>query len=403
MSLFRLADRMNGIESSPTLRLNAIAQEMIRNGQDVINLTAGETDFPTQPNVNESAIAAIKAGHTRYTPSHGILELRKAAAEWLKRDWNLDYSFKQITTTCGVKQALFNLMLATIGEGDEVIIPSPYWVSYPEMVKLVGGVPVFVDSRPEDGFQISAEAIQKKLNSRTRMLILNSPNNPTGAVYHPRELEKLSRALEGTNVLVASDEIYAVLCYEAAKFIPFASLSKDAYARTITLNGLSKSHAMTGWRVGFAAGNEAIIEALGILQGQSSTNITSFVQYAAIEALKQTPKDFEGRRQNMEERRDLAVNLLRKIPDCKIPAAPQGAFYCFPDLSAYYGRKTNTGTVIQGSTFMAEYLLKEAGIALVPGKPFGEDRCLRLSFARDKKSIEDGITRMATALQKLSP
>lgn len=392
MNLYRLADRMRNVESSPTVRLNALAQEMIKSGKDVINLTAGETDFPTAKAVQEAAVRAIEQGHTRYTAPHGIPELRKAVAAWFQRDFGLNYEPKQITVSAGVKQGLFHLILSAVGPGDEVLIPAPYWVSYPEMVRIAGGTPVIVPSGSK--FGLNVPELKKRMNERSRLLILNSPNNPSGGMYSPDELRECAKLLEGTGILVASDEIYSSLVYGEEKFIPFASLSQDAYDRTITFNGLSKSHAMTGWRVGFAAGPSALIEAMGILQAQSSTHITSFVQYASIEALKQTKEEFAPRLEAMRSRRDLVVRLLRSIPHVDV-VVPEGAFYVFPDISHY--SKLLSG----GSEALAEYLLKEAGVAVVPGKPFGDDNRIRISFANDLNNLEKALKRVAAALQKL--
>ncbi len=390
-SLFRLADRMDGVESSPTVRLNALAQEMIKAGKDVINLTAGETDFETPEPIKQAAIAAIAAGKTRYTAPHGIPELRRAVADWFEKDFSLKYDPKQITVSAGVKQGLFHLMLAVVGKGDEVLIPAPYWVSYPEMVRIAGGTPVIL---PDTGkFGLDLDEIKKRMSDRTRLLILNSPNNPCGGMYSRAEMEAVAKMLEGTPVLVASDEIYSSLVYDKREFASFAALSGDAYRRTITFNGLSKSHAMTGWRVGFAAGETSVIEALGILQAQSSTHIATFVQNAAIAALQDGAMDFAPRLQSMQERRDLTARHLKAIPDLKFEI-PAGAFYAFPDLGWYTEK-------LGGSVPLAEYLLNEAGIAVVPGKPFGNDRCIRLSFAKDLKSLEAGLSRLQAALQKL--
>lgn len=390
-SLFRLADRMNGVESSPTVRLNALAQEMIKAGKDVVNLTAGETDFETPEAIKQSAISAISEGKTRYTAPHGIPELRKAAADWFAREFGLKYDAKNITVSSGVKQGLFHLMLATVGKGDEVIVPSPYWVSYPEMVRIAGGTPVPL---PDTGkFRLDVDEIRRRLSDRTRLLILNSPNNPCGGMYARKEMEEVARALEGTPVLVASDEIYSSLVYDQKEFVSFAALSADSFRRTITFNGLSKSHAMTGWRVGFAAGETSVIEALGILQAQSSTHIATFVQSAAITALRKDSMDFPPRLKAMQERRDLTVKMLSGIPDLRLEV-PTGAFYAFPDLGWYADK-------LGGSVPLAEYLLNEAGVAVVPGKPFGNDRCIRISFAKDLKSLETGLSRLQGALQKL--
>lgn len=393
-SLLRLAPRMDGVEASPTVRLNALAQEMIKAGKDVVNLTAGETDFETPENIKKAAIAAMSAGQTRYTPPHGTADLRKAVAAWFERDFGLRYEAKQTTVTVGVKQGIFNLILATVGPGDEVLIPSPYWVSYPEMVRIAGGKPVVLPSAGT--FHLDLAQIKGAINNNTRLILLNSPNNPCGGMYTREEMAALAGALEGTDVLVVSDEIYSSLVYDGREFVSFASLSADAYARTITFNGLSKSHAMTGWRVGFAAGPVPVIEAMGILQAQSSTHITSFVQTAAIEALKQTAEDFAPRLKDMQERRDLTVHILRSVPGLRLEV-PQGAFYVFPDISAH------TKQLGGGSEALAEHLLLQAGVAVVPGKPFGDDGKIRISFAKDLKSLENGLNRIRGALQKILP
>ncbi|RYZ98786.1 MAG: aminotransferase class I/II-fold pyridoxal phosphate-dependent enzyme, partial [Proteobacteria bacterium] len=259
-SITRLAPRMDGVEASPTVRLNSIAQEMIRDGKDIVNLTAGETDFDTPQPIKDAAIKALLAGQTRYTAPHGTAELRKAISAWFLRDFGLSYAPSQTTVTVGVKQGIFHLIQATVGPGDEVLIPRPYWVSYPEMVRLAGGTPVLIDC--DDAFRLDLNDFRAKLSPRSRLLLLNSPNNPSGAMNSAADLAEIARLLEGTSVLVSSDEIYSSLVYDGAKFVSFAKLSEDAYARTVTFNGLSKSHAMTGWRVGFAAGPLNIIEAM---------------------------------------------------------------------------------------------------------------------------------------------
>lgn len=393
-SLLKLAPRMRGVEASPTVRLNALAQEMIRAGKDIVNLTAGETDFETPENIKKAAISALAAGQTRYTAPHGSVELRKGLVNWFKRDFGLEYDLRQITVTVGVKQGLFNLILATVGPGDEVLIPSPYWVSYPEMVRIAGGTPVIIPS--EGSFHLDIPKIKAALTERTRLLLLNSPNNPCGGMYERAEMKALAELLEGTSCLVASDEIYSALVYDGREFVSFASLSSDAFRRTITFNGLSKSHAMTGWRVGFAAGPEAVIEAMGILQAQSSTHITSFVQPAALEALKQNREEFRPRLHEMQARRDLTVHLLKQIPGLNLEV-PKGAFYAFPDVSEHCNKLGG------GSDLLAEHLLKEAGVAVVPGKPFGDDGKIRISFAKDLKTLENGLERISRALQKIRP
>jgi aspartate aminotransferase len=390
-SFYSLAPRMRDVEPSPTVRLNALAQEMAKAGKDVINLTAGETDFDTPVAICDAAVAAIRGGMNKYTAPHGIPELRQGLSRWFLRDFDLQYEPKQITVTAGVKQGIFNLILALIGPGDEVIIPSPYWVSYPEMVRLAGGVPRILECVGEFGLDL--DELRSTVNSRTRLLLLNSPNNPSGGVYSESLMREVARILEGTPVLVASDEIYSSLVYDQKKFVAFAGLSEDAYKRTVTFNGLSKSHAMTGWRVGFAAGPTPLIEAMGILQAQSSTHITSFVQAAAIKALEQTKTDFAPRLVEMEKRRNFVVTELKRIPEIAIEP-PAGAFYVFPNCE-YYTKK------VGGSVRLSEILLEDGGLATVPGKPFGDDRRIRLSFAKDLNTLAKGFERFSRVLRNL--
>ncbi len=390
--LYRIAERLDGVESSPTIRLNSLAQDLARKGEDVVNLTAGETDFPTAPNIVKAAQDAMAKGITKYTNPHGILELREAVSHWFQREFGLQYKPEEITTTCGVKQGLFHLLLATINPGDEVLIPAPYWVSYPEMVRIAGGIPKIVPY--EKDFQLDLAELKKLISKKTRLLVLNSPGNPSGAVYSRKTLEEVAELVKGTDILVASDEIYNFLVYDGAEAASFAAISEDAYSRTVTFNGLSKSHAMTGWRVGFAAGPKPIIEKLGLLQGQSSTNIVSFVQWAAVEAVQGTRKDFELSRKDLQSRRDLMMEALKPLNKLKY-FTPKGAFYLFPDVSTYFGGK------ISGSMELAEYLLTEGKVVVVPGKPFGADPCIRLSFSKDVKTLKEGCSRIVAALQKL--
>ncbi len=401
MAVNDLSKRMAKVKPSATLALNAKAKQMKQDGVDVINLTAGETDFSTDESIQASATSAMAAGNTRYTPAHGTVQLRQRVQTWFKERWGLLYEMDQLTVTAGVKQGLFNLMLATINPEDEVIIPAPYWVSYPVMVEIAGGKPVILSTKPEEGFRINPQAVKELITPKTRMLILNSPNNPTGAVQTKDDLEAIAKSLEGTNILVVSDEIYSELVYRDKAFVPFASLSADAFRRTVTMNGLSKSHAMTGWRVGFVAADKSIIKALGSLMGQSVSNITSFVQDASITALDLPKGKIEETRLTMQERRDRVLAILTEYEDIKIPT-PNGAFYCFPDLSRWYGKKTPKGKTLENSQDLASYLLEDALVAVVPGSAFGEDRCVRLSFATDLETLEKGSHRLLSALSSLT-
>lgn len=400
MAVNDLSQRMSKVKPSATLALNAKAKQMKQDGIDVVNLTAGETDFPTDESIQMAAAEAMAAGSTRYTPAHGIPALRSRVQTWFKKRWGLNYETDQITVTAGVKQGLFNLMLATVDPGDEVIIPAPYWVSYPVMVEIAGGTPVILSTKPEEGFRIDPERVKELITPKTRMLILNSPNNPTGAVQTKGDLKEIAKILEGTDILVVSDEIYGELVYIDDAFVPFASLSEDAYRRTVTMNGLSKSHAMTGWRVGFVAADKAIIKALGSLMGQSVSNITSFVQDASITALDLPSKNIEEMRLTMQERRDRVLSLLGENEQIRF-RPPSGAFYCFPDLSHWFGKKTPKGKLVENSQDLAAYLLEDALVAVVPGSAFGEDRCIRLSFATDLETLEKGLRRLLSALDSL--
>ncbi len=398
--LFTLSDRLQELKPSPTLELNALAKSMQAEDIDVVNLTAGETNFSTDPSIQSAATRAMKEGKTRYTPANGIPALRKRVAQWYGDRWGIPYLEEQITVSSGIKQGFFNTILALVNPGSEVLIPTPYWVSYPPIVKLAGGIPVWIPTNPEDGFQIDPKVIANAISSKTRLLILNSPNNPTGAIQRKENLEAIAKVLEGTNILVLSDEIYGELVYEDL-FCSFATLSEDAYRRTVTMNGLSKSHAMTGWRVGFIAGEKSLIKAVGTLQGQSISNITSFVQPAAQVALDLPASYMDNLRETLRINRDIAVEHLAQEKEITLKE-PQGAFYCFPDISCYFKRKTPDGVTINSSVDLSKYLLKSALVAIVPGSAFGEDRCIRISFSVEKKSLEKGMGRLISAFQKLS-
>lgn len=400
MDLLQIANRMKGIEASPTIRLNALAQELSKQGKDIVNLTAGETDFASPLVARSAAIDSINSDFSKYTGAHGIPELRAAICEWFKRAWNLEYKAENVTVTCGAKQGLFNFFFAVLNAGDEVLIPQPYWVSYPEMVRMMGGIPKFLPSEPENGFNVNPKDVLSAITPKTRVLVLNTPNNPTGAYWGEDALREIAKGLEGTNILVVSDEIYGGLLFGGMKYLPFAKISSDAFSRTITFNGLSKSHAMTGWRIGFAAGPKSIIDSMGIIQGQSATHIPSILQKAVIAALSVDTGDMSAKSRDLEARCKLALDLLN-IEGIKLKA-PTGAFYLFPDVSFFYGKKTPSGKQVNGSDSIAEYLLEEVGVAVVPGRPFGEDRCIRISFSKDMETIRKGCQRIVAALQKLT-
>ncbi|KIM10841.1 MAG: aspartate aminotransferase [Sulfuricurvum sp. PC08-66] len=381
-----LSDRINILSESITIAIATLAQQLKAQGRDILSFSAGEPDFDTPQVIKDSAIKALQAGYTKYTAVDGILALKQAIANKLKRDNGLEYTPNQIITNNGAKHSLFNLFEVTINNGDEVIIPAPYWVTYPELVAYCGGVPVAIHTTEETGFKITAEMLRDAITPKTKMLILTSPSNPTGSVYSKAELESLAEVLKGTSILVASDEMYEKLTYEGT-FTSTASISEDMFNRTITINGLSKSVAMTGWRFGYAAAkNIEIIKAMTKLQSQSTSNINSITQYAAITGLDgSADADIASMKEAFVARRDRAVALFNAIDGLSV-LKPDGAFYLFVNISA----------VEMDSMKFCQRLLEEQGVAVVPGIGFGSDGYFRFSFATDIGSIEKGIERIRT-------
>lgn len=396
-----LADRLQEIQESSTLKMNAIARQMAAQGKKVINLTAGEPDFPVLPAIKKAATQAIADDFSKYTPVAGIPELRKGIAEKLKNENGLNYAPEDIVVSVGAKQAVFHFLLAVINPGDEVIIPAPYWVSYPEMVKIAGGIPVILPTRAEDKFKISADQLKKAITKKTKAFIFNSPSNPTGTTYTGAEVQALAKALEGTNVWVLSDEIYEKLVY-GPKFSSFGAVSKDAFERTITVNGFSKTYAMTGWRLGYAAGPKALISAMAILQGQSTSNAASIVQKAALEALKVDDSAIEPMKRAFVARRDRMMEILSQCKDFSF-VCPDGAFYLFLNVERVLAKRYNkNGKVLQGSEDLAFFLLEEMQVVTVPGDGFGAPGFLRLSFAVADHDVEEGAKRLVTAVSQLA-
>jgi aspartate aminotransferase len=380
-----LTDRINTLSESITIAITTLAQELRAEGKDILSFSAGEPDFDTPQVIKDAAIEAINAGFTKYTAVDGIPELKKAVADKLKRDNGLEYAPNQIIVNNGAKHSLFNLFAATIQKGDEVIVPAPYWVTYPELVKYCGGTPIEIDTNDAAGFKITPEQLKAAITPKTRMLILTSPSNPTGAVYSKEELIAIGKVLEGTDILVASDEMYEKLVYDG-EFTSAAAVSEDMYKRTITINGLSKSVAMTGWRFGYmAAADTELIQATKKLQSQSTSNICSITQKAAIVGLNgSADDDIEMMRKAFAERRDEAVKLFNAIDGLSV-LSPAGAFYLFVNIKEVTG---------DSMTFCKE-LLSEKGVAVVPGVGFGSDGYFRFSFATDLESIREGIKRIA--------
>ncbi len=380
-----LTKRINSLSESITIAVSTLAQELKAEGKDILSFSAGEPDFDTPQIIKDAAIEAIQKGYTKYTAVDGIPELKKAVIEKLKRDNNLEYAPNQVIVNNGAKHSLFNLFQATIEEGDEVIIPAPYWVTYPELVKYSGGTPVTIQTDDTTGFKITPEQLKSAITSKTKMLILTSPSNPTGAIYSKSELEALAEVLKGTDILVASDEMYEKLTYEG-EFVSTASISEDMFERTITINGLSKSVAMTGWRFGYmASAKSELIKATKKLQSQSTSNINSITQVAAIKGLDgSADADIAYMREEFKKRRDEAVELFNAIDGLSV-LKPDGAFYLF----------VNIKEISNDSLTFAKELLESKGVAVVPGVGFGSEGYFRFSFASSIENIRKGIERIA--------
>ncbi|NOX15598.1 MAG: pyridoxal phosphate-dependent aminotransferase [Epsilonproteobacteria bacterium] len=380
-----LSKRTQSLSESMTLAITALAKQMKNDGRDVISFSAGEPDFDTPQIIKNEAIRALMDGFTKYTAVAGCPEVINAIKAKLKRENNLTYDAGDIITNVGAKQSLFNLTQVLIDEGDEVIVPTPYWVTYPEIIKYAGGVMVKISTDDSTNFKITPEQLKNAITNKTKLLILNSPSNPTGSVYTKKELQDLAQVLKGTKVLVASDEMYEKLVYDGLKFTSTASISEDMYQRTITINGLSKSVAMTGWRFGYLASPiKELTTSMKKLQSQSTSNINSITQKAAIPALLgDTDKDIEIMRIEFEKRRNLAVKLFNKIEGLSV-INPNGAFYLFVNIKKFSN----------DSLDFCKRLLEEKGVATVPGIGFGSEGYFRLSFATDENSITEGIKRI---------
>jgi len=389
----KVSKRAQNIPPSATIAVTARAKELKAQGVDVVSFGAGEPDFDTPDYIKDAAIEALKAGQTKYTAAAGIVELRNVIAEKLKRENNLEYSPDQIIVNIGGKHSVYEVMQAVLDAGDEVILPTPYWVTYPETVKLADALPVIVQTDRANSYKMTPDQLKGAITEKTAMLVLNSPSNPGGFTYTPEELEDIARVLEGTKIVVLSDEIYEKLIYGDTKFVSFASLSKNAYNRTLTLNGFSKTFSMTGWRLGYTAGPLDVIKAMARLQSHMTSNAVTFGQYAAIAALK-GPVDevVERMRVEFERRGEYMAERLNRLKGVQCPE-PTGAFYCFPDVSSHYGRNINSA-IINGSVDFAKALLEQANVALVPGLPFGCDNNVRLSFACSLEQITKGLDRL---------
>jgi len=386
----RLAERLKKINPSSTLTITSKAKKLKSEGFDIVTLAAGEPDFDTPDFVKEAAVEAIKSGFTKYTPTTGIPELKKLISEKFKRDNSLEYSASQIVVSCGAKHSLFNTFMVLVNPGDEVLIPSPYWVSYPEMVNVCQGIPRFVNTSAENSFKLTSAELKKQINPKTKVLILNSPSNPTGCVYTQDELKEIADICVKNRIFVVSDEIYEKLVYDGLKHVSIASFNKDIKDLTITVNGFSKSYSMTGWRLGYLGAPDVIAEAVSRLQDHSTSNPNSIAQKAAVAALNAPEAFFIKVCQQFQERRDYCISRLRKMPKIT-PILPKGAFYIFCDIS-------KTGLT---SSVVANRLLDEKYLSLIPGEGFGADNYVRLSFAASSQQLEKGMDRLEDWLKKV--
>ena len=392
-----LSQRAQNIKPSATLAIDSKAKALKSQGENVINFGVGEPDFDTPVNIKEAAQKAISSGFTKYCPVAGTPELKQAIIDKFKADNNLDYTQHEIIVSCGAKHSLYNLFQAVFDKGDEVLIPSPYWVSYPDMAALAGAKPKAIKTKESAGFKLLPEQLKKAIRKKTKALIINSPSNPTGSAYTAEELKKLGEICLERKILIISDEIYEKLAYGGFKNSSIASASPEIKAITVVVNGVSKAYSMTGWRIGYAAGPKEIISAMTNIQSQSTSNPTSISLKAAVEALKGPQDSVEKMRQEFEKRRDFIVGRLNGIKGIKC-FIPQGAFYVFPNVKKLLGR-TYSGRQINTSAELAEYLLDKAKIAVVPGEPFGAPEYIRLSYATSLENIKNGLDRFEDALK----
>jgi aspartate aminotransferase len=396
-----LSRKLSRIAPSTTTVLNERAIAMRREGRDVLNFAVGEPDFPTPEHIRKAGIEAIERGFTRYTPAVGTLELKQAICRKFARDNGLHYTPAQIATASGGKHALYNLLFVLCNDGDEVLVPAPYWVSYPEMVKLVGAEPVILPTGPDTGFKITPEQLRRAVTPKTRALMLNSPSNPTGMVYTREELEAIAAVALDAGLFVISDELYEKILYDGCVHHSIAALHDRMPDQTLVVNGVSKAYAMTGWRLGYAAGPQPVIEAVSKFQGQTVMHPSAITQYAAVAALT-GPEDFLGPMvAEFRQRRDYILDRFDRMPGVAC-IRPGGAFYVFPDLSAYLGRHTPDGRRLESSLDLSMYFLEAFSVVTVPGGAFGAEGCIRLSYATSMDSIKCGLDRIEEGLGRLT-
>jgi aspartate aminotransferase len=397
--MIKISEYAQRIEESATMAISARAKAMKKAGEDVVAMAAGEPDFDTPSHIVAAAKQALDEGFTRYTPASGTPELRAAWAEQVGRTRGVNYDPNQLIVTAGGKQAIYNIVYALAGPGDEVIIPAPYWVSYPEQVRAVGATPVILDTSAEQGFKVSAQVLREAITDRTRLLILNSPSNPTGSVYDRDELTALAEVLVEKQVPVLSDEVYDALVY-GEDFVSIAALGEEIYGLTIVSGAVSKTYAMTGWRIGYAAGPAEVIAAAGRLQSHSTSGPNSAAQKGALAAITGDQSAVGAMRQEFDRRRQYMLQRLSAMPDITCPE-PHGAFYAFPRISAYYGRRFD-GQIVDGSMAFSGLLLENEKVATVPGLAFGADAHVRLSYATGMAQIEEAMNRMERFLSRLA-
>ena len=396
----RVASRMNAISPSLTLAISAKAKAMKAAGESVVSFGVGEPDFNTPEHIINSAKAALDNGHTKYTPSSGLLPLRKAICEKFQKDNGLEYEPSQIIVSNGAKHSIFNACYAVLEEGDEVIIPAPYWLTYPEVVKVCGATPVYIDCKKENKFKFTAKELKEAITPKTKMLIFNSPSNPTGAVYTEDEVRAIAKVCEEAEIFVLSDEIYEKLCYNGVKPFSIAACSEKMKDLTITVNGVSKTYAMTGWRVGYLAAPKDVAKAIDSFQSHATSNASSISQYATIEALNSPEEEVEGMRKVFDNRRAKLLALIRGI-DGVSAVEPDGAFYVMLVVDGLYGKKYGD-KLIDGSIAFADALLEGEKVATIPGISFGADDCVRLSYALSEADIDEGLARIKRFVESLA-
>lgn len=398
-----IADRLSRIKPSPTLAVTAKAAELKAQGRNIIGLGAGEPDFDTPDHIKDAANRAIAGGKTKYTAVDGTPELKKAIIAKFKRDHNLDYAPDEITVGTGGKQVLYNALMATVNPGDEVIIPAPYWVSYPDMTLLAEGMPVIVECREDNGFKLTPEDLEKAITPKTKWIIFNSPSNPTGAAYTAAELKKLTDVLvRHPHVWVMTDDMYEKIVYDGFQFATPAQVEPSLKDRTLTVNGVSKAYAMTGWRIGFAGGPKELIKAMAKIQGQSTSNPSSIAQAAAVEALNGDQSFLDARNNEFKKRRDMVVDMLNQADGIKCPK-PEGAFYVYPSCAGTMGKTTPSGKALKTDEDFVTYLLEEFDVACVQGAAFGLSPYFRISYATSEKDLNEACTRIQKACAALKP